>query len=235
MKYLTLHFSWLLLACSNSDSGRVIQSEHQIDLQTEITVISEWDSIVCAECLYENLSNEFNYQLEYARYFKGNKWADSIPVTITVLNKRDGEIVDSVNVELTYDFDFAFRDCSQSGSYITDYKTTYENEGDNWYGEFRVADFNFDSREDFAIISDEGGTGGTNFYYYVQDETRKFKLDSFLTFHMVYFPVSFQKDKKILVSRSRGAYACENKYQYNLRKKEWSKISSVYLEEWIDF
>lgn len=70
---------------------------------------------------------------------------------------------------------------------------------DTDFGDIVVADFNFESREDIAIRSDDEN-GGTYYRFYIQEKDKLFKLDSFLTDSMSIVPTYFNRTKKTLTT-----------------------------------
>jgi exopolysaccharide biosynthesis predicted pyruvyltransferase EpsI len=71
---------------------------------------------------------------------------------------------------------------------------------DNDFGDIVIADFNFDKRDDFAVKNDEGGNGGPSYRYYTQTADKRFILNNYLTYNMVYFPSAFYPVTKSLVT-----------------------------------
>ena len=89
-----------------------------------------------------------------------------------------------------------------------------------------IADLNFDSKEDIAVINDCANSGML-YNYYIQDNFRKFKLDSFLTDSMIYFPSEINKNNKTLLTRLTAGVCGlgEHKFRLNQETHKWSEIS----------
>jgi hypothetical protein len=112
------------------------------------------DSLACQTCLYDQLSYKLNYEATYNRLFGEEPYLDSCWVNVQISSKSSGEILDSIRMETMYLYN-PFPECVDVVSLITGFDNVI-NKVDNYYGEFVVAELNFDGREDFAIIRDEG-------------------------------------------------------------------------------
>lgn len=101
------------------------------------------------------------------------------------------------------------------------------NEGIENYNKLITIDINFDGLEDFAIINYEGGNGGPQYAYFIQNLNGQFVLDENLTENMSYFPKEInRKDKTLTIMHPSG---CCNIITYILQIQpngEWKEISS---------
>lgn len=71
-------------------------------------------------------------------------------------------------------------------------------EGIERYRDLIVLDYNFDGREDFAIINYEGSNGGPQYAYYKQKTKGQFELDESFTTEIRFFPIEINNKEKTL-------------------------------------
>jgi hypothetical protein len=181
------------------------------------------DSTVIIERLFENLSYTNNFKLVFLEYFR-NQEAARHYWTILIYDKKMN-LLDSV-VQPAYVFHAASVKLDDARSYITGVNKNKQ-VCDNYFGDFVVADFNFDSKNDFAIINDIGGNGGAFYSFYIQQESKKFIFDRFLTDSMVYFPSDINSKGRILKTYVHAGvcWVGEHKYRLDATTKRWSEIS----------
>ena len=186
----------------------------------------EPDSTFALICEYQDLSHCFNFQINFTRVLDVYKYRDSCLVQVKIIDKKKQLLVDTLNIQSNNFYGNVFKNCDNVRSYTTG-KNKDKKYVDNYFGDFVVADFNFDSKEDIAIINDSGGNGGVFYSYFLQGKNKQFYLDEFLTDSMVYFPSKFIKKRKTLVSYSIAGICGlgENKYRYNKKLKEWKEVS----------
>lgn len=79
-------------------------------------------------------------------------------------------------------------------------KSAEINEGIEHYHDFIVGDFNFDGREDFAILYDLGGNAGPFYSYYFQNEAGMFNVDKTFPLNAGYFPAEIDDKNKTLTT-----------------------------------
>lgn len=177
------------------------------------------DTIHVEKRFYEDLSNNYNFKIGYTQQLKNSKTADNY-WTIEIFDKNKNK-VDSI-VQTTYELSLKSLDFKQVRSYSTG-KNLDKSVVDNYFGELVIADFNFDSKEDFAIINDEGGNAGVFYSYYIQQANKKFVLDRYLSDSMVYFPSAITKESRTLV-RTTNTTCCFTESTYQLTKgNQWEK------------
>ncbi|HLP55093.1 MAG TPA: hypothetical protein VK151_08695 [Fluviicola sp.] len=210
--------------CSETGRGKALM---KTPVQNPVNIIYpvKKDSIRISECYYTDLSDAFNYRILYKCFY-----ADSSSTDVYIIDKKRGKIVDSIHFEsVELAIDGLFFDCKKGYSYLGD-KNRIPEVQDNYAGEFIIADFNFDLKEDIAVIQYIGGNGGPQYRYYVQGQNQRFKLDDFLTDWMSYFPVEFDPKKKtLLTSVHANAYSeWRTIYQYSGSGK-WKSRSDGYL------
>lgn len=173
------------------------------------------------KCLHKNLSEKFDFEIKLTKIKIENEEIDSNSVKIIVLNKISNK-KQEINYGANYFFSKTFENCNSVRSY-----STGENKNaeilDNDFGYLIIADFNFDKREDFAIINDSGGNGGPTYNFYIQNENEKFILDEFLTTQMEFFPTTFKnKSNELITYVHANAYQLsKNTYKYNITTKKW--------------
>ncbi|MEN2402174.1 hypothetical protein GKZ90_0020460 [Flavobacterium sp. MC2016-06] len=171
-------------------------------------------------CLHKNLSKSFNYNVKVARME-----TNSCKIKVDIIEKESNRHLQTINIDSEFIFEEDFKKCSTVRSYISGFNKNKE-DIDNDYGDFIVADFNFDGKEDFAVKTDSGGNGGPNYTYYIQNEKLKFELDQFLTETVRFFPSSFDKTKKTLSTfvHASASSSSESIYGYNSKTKKWKFI-----------
>lgn len=169
--------------------------------------------------IFEGLSNNYDFQVEFNKSHK--EFGDSCLVEISVLNKNN-EIVSKLRHFGFYFFDDELFSGSNIKSYLTQ-KNCDEDIVDNDFGDLIVADFNFDSHEDFAIKRDEGGNGGPLYCFYLNSKNNSFEYDPFLSEKMGWFPVKIDSKAKTLtteVHASASSYQ-ETIFRFDLILKKW--------------
>lgn len=112
---------------------------------------------------------------------------------IEIENKQNSKILDEIY--FTPDYLFSGISDNDGVSYINEQVTK---ESIEQYHKFIVGDFNFDNKEDFAIINYEGNNAGPQYSYYIQNNSRKFLVDTLLTNTMKFFPKKINTDDKNL-------------------------------------
>ena len=115
-----------------------------------------------------------------------------------------------------------FKTCQNVCSYSTSINIS-KTVVDNYFGDFIVADLNFDGKDDFAFIYDSGGTGGPVYYFYLQKADGKFERNLFLCEKMGYFPHEINAEKKYLktLSHATADSVSERIYAMNPASQRW--------------
>ena len=103
---------------------------------------------------------------------------------------------------------------------------------DNNYGDIIVADFNFDNKDDIALVNDMGGNGGVFYSYYIQNKDRKFIKDVYLTDSMTYFPSKINKNSKTLITYVHAGVCGlgEHIYRLDINKNCWKDESHKIID-----
>jgi hypothetical protein len=228
MRFAVLLFAFLIIGCGGRESQNNGLPFNRILPKINPKVLQA-DSVVVKKHLYTDLSNTYTYLISfYISYRRAEDVGESTKWKIEVYEKKTGNIVDSVNVE-TGLFWGEHLNFDEARSYVTG-KNKNAEVVDNYYGQFIVADLNFDNKEDFAVMNDIGGNGGSFYTYFIQQDNKKYMKDAFLTDSMTYFPSKIMPTQHMLLTLVHaGAYNVgEHKYVLNT-KGEWHQISHRFL------
>jgi hypothetical protein len=180
-------------------------------------------------CFYDQLSDKYYYQVNVLRSGKEDNLSGPDSLIINISDKSDYKLRQTIGIKPGYLFHDSYSNCDAVKSYITNFYK--DNDVFEYpYAELIIADFNFDSLEDFAIMVDEGGNTGAGYRYFIQDSSGLFHEDNFLSDEMMYFPVEIDSKNKILKTLVHkdafGAY--EKEYKYDVKKKSWKFIKQTY-------
>lgn len=229
MKNNPFHFiflSILILAPGcKSPSGPQVQADSFINTARSKPQVIIKDSLIASRrCLCTDLSKHFNIDLSFQRIKHGNGY-DSCFIHALILNKSSN-IIDSIEFPAIYLFDTVFSNCLSCRSYST-WNNLSKGLIDGNYGDLIVADFDFDGRDDIAVIHDSGGIGGPTYNFYLQDSNQKFTLNKFLTDTVEFFPDKIDKQHKILKTSVIISYCdiSEMNYLYSQANKSWRRIN----------
>jgi len=180
-------------------------------------------------CTLNELSNQFDLNVSVTNKPDYKNEMDNYTLRILIRDK-DAVVRDTLNEPLNFMFGSAYTSPLNTRSYTTK-KNVNRAVCDNDFGEIVVADFNFDGLDDFAAKHNEGGNGGPTYIYFIQDSTFHFHIDLFLTNEMIYFPVIFLPDRKLLIT-SVHASAIENcwrTFRYNPETKKWKVVRKTFI------
>ncbi len=178
-------------------------------------------------CKFDDLSAQFNLDLMVKRFKRKIELNDSCIVQLIISNKADNIGMDTITIGSNFYYDVVFKDCKQIVSYT---KKGNKLEGmDNYYGDIIIADFNFDKKEDVAIINDSGGNGGLFYSYFLQQRNGKFLINSFLTDSIIYFPTEINIKNKTLVTYVHAGACGIAKHVYHLIKADWIEKSHTII------
>lgn len=182
-------------------------------------------------CNYTDLSDEFEFATNMRRY-KVGKVGDSCQVRIFVTNKRNNQPLQKISYSSLDFFDDAFLNCENVRSYTTGKNKKNEVENGN-YGDLVVADFNFDGKEDFAVINHSGGISGPSYSFYMQVKDKQFELDSMMSSLVNFFPAEMHRTAKKLVTivPVSAGEKTRTVFQYHRRSKSWSKVHQEFITE----
>jgi hypothetical protein len=175
---------------------------------------------------YNDLSDKYNYEINAFLQKEVDSDLEKIyEIQINITNKSDTTKFQRITIKPDYLFGDVFTNISDSNSYIRE-KHKKREIIDNDFGDFIVADFNFDALEDFAIKSYSGGNGGPLYEYYIQDSTGIFHKDNYLTDEVRFFPAEMDKKHKLLrtIVHANAYGVNEFIYKYDPLKKKWTFI-----------
>ena len=223
MKQTLIILTIFFLGCSDrQNSGQT--KDIKLDTVKTKTICVKQDSIINHTCLFQDLSSLYDYQVNFMRFVNIDGIHDSCVVKVIIFDKKVNRKVDSLTLNSIFYYD-NFKNCDNIRSYITG-KNKNKEVADNDYGDLIIADFNFDSKEDIAIVN-ECSNSGQLYNFYVQDISGKFRLDSFLTDSMAYFPSEINIENKTLVTYIVGGvcWVGEHTYQLDMKKSKWRQIS----------
>ncbi len=191
-------------------------------VKSETTDIHNFNVLSTTQCEQTNLSNQFDIAINLKRYSDTTEHRDSCVLKVFIKDKPTQKVVDSVLITSLFYFDDTFANCDSVMSFTTKFNSKRQ-VVDNYFGDIVVADLNFDSRDDIAIINDYGGNGGTFYSYFMQGDDKTFTLDSFLTDSVTYFPSVIDKTKQRLITYVHAGACCvgEQIYKYDKSKKAW--------------
>lgn len=175
---------------------------------------------VINKCQLSNLSNQFNLEVRFSRYPSRESVSDSGAVEIKIMEKS-GKILDRLTtVSLLYS-DNVFRTCDEVISYSTGVNIKKEIVNGQ-YGDLVIADFNFDGKDDIAVIKDAVSNSGSMYKFYVQDETKSFIPNNFLTDSVSYFPAKINRNTRTLTILVAGMTSVgEHIYEVAKDGKQW--------------
>lgn len=170
-------------------------------------------------CLHKNLSKNYDYKVQAIETKDSSGISHFTKVKVDVIKKSTQQIIQTIFSDISEDGYDYYDDCGEVFSYITGYKKK-EYSNNNGMGDFMVADFNFDGREDFAFKTN-------NYFYTPQYKYYTFQSDS--TFKEDTFIVggAFTITQLKLKQYSRYLGDNETIYNYMPMTQKWIKIKSI--------
>jgi len=174
------------------------------------------NSLFSKEFKYYDLSEKYNYEIKTWKKKDTNMVLHEFnKIQVTIINKSDTNKIQKIIVKPETLFGDAYTKRSDVVSYITG-KNKKREITDNDFGDFIVADFNFDGLEDIAIKWETGGNGGPLYEFYIQDSTGTFHKDKFLTSKVKFFPGKIDKANKTLKTYVHANVYGVNEWVYKL-------------------
>jgi len=148
-----------------------------------------------------------------------------------LVDKASKVTLDSIELYSHFYYESIFKDCKNVISYSTKFNIG-KKLVNNDYGDIIVADFNFDNKDDIALINDMGGNGGVFYSYFVQNKDRQFIKDMYLTDSMTYFPSEMNKTKKTLTTYVHAGVCGlgEHIYTFNINNNCWKEESHKIID-----
>jgi hypothetical protein len=172
-------------------------------------------------CIHTDLSQQFDIGTSLIRIKD-----DSCIVTVRIIDKSSKKTLQTIKYSSIYLFENVLKNCENVRSYQTRKNDSLE-VVDNDFGDLIVADFNFDGKDDIAIIKDSGGNGGPLYRYYIQNTDFKFVRDKFLSDKMEFFPIQINKNDSTLITHVHAGVCSlsEMIYSYNSQTNNWIRKS----------
>lgn len=168
-------------------------------------------------CNYDMLSNQFDFELSR----EGTNTSGQIVVKIYSKDLR--VITQQIQLDIKSLPEKVFLDCNAVRSYQTTYNCTNGVER-NDFGDFIVADFNFDGKDDFAVKTSFSEFNEPVYTFFVQDSKDWFVKDAFLTDEMKFFPNSRSFKERILITKTYATNETCLEKKYKLSKKNKWKL-----------
>ncbi|MEM6265713.1 MAG: hypothetical protein AAGI38_24645, partial [Bacteroidota bacterium] len=159
-----------------------------------------------------------------------NNFLDSCVIRVRPIVKKTRQQLDEIEIISTYLFSDAFTNCDDSRSYSTGVNSD-DFAGDNDYGDFIVAEINFDGKEDFVVKRNSGGNGGPEYEYYIQKGNGEFTRDSFLSDSMRFFPNAFNSSGRQLttVVHASAGYFGQTTYELDSDSLGWKMVEHNWI------
>lgn len=224
---MRLTFYLLLFVFSSCISKSKTQEK---DVQSIISTKGkvDSDSVENTRCEYDQLSDKFNFHVDFKRYLSTSLMFDSCYLQVKIVNKNSNDLVDSLHVFSDYYFDEVMQNCLTAVSYTNSFNLDF-NIQDNYFGDIIVCDLNFDGLEDLAVIRNSGGNGGSEYNFYIQSESNKFYRNDFLSDTMRFFPSKINKKNQTITTLSHAGACCLSKrvFQSKNNSTGWEMKSSA--------
>ncbi|GAA4324951.1 XAC2610-related protein [Flaviaesturariibacter amylovorans] len=178
---------------------------------------------------YDHLSDVCRYVLYFHRTRRSPEDTDD-EWRLAVYDARTGALRDSFTQRCTGPL---FYDTVPTPGHVRSFITGVNQEKealDNDYGDLVVADLNFDGREDVALKTNEGGTSGSYYTYFLQGGTGRFEKSDYLTDSVSLFPGTIDARRKRLITFGHAG-ACgvgEHRYRYHPATRSYRKEAYRY-------
>lgn len=221
----------LLFGSCNSESDSKTDEVKVEQIEKYDSLFVDYDSISIKEHVYSDLSYLYDYKVKFVRMYNFKDSGDSSILYVSIFDKKTKKKLDSIEILTVYYFGGVFESKKNARSFITG-KNKSKETIDNDFGDLIVADFNFDSKEDFAVVNDTGGNGGPLYSFYLQNEKGRFEKDEFLTDSVIFFPSRINLKNRSLTTRVHADICGFNEtvYQYYSKSKQWKRKSRKYVD-----
>jgi hypothetical protein len=196
-----------------------------------VATTTTYDSLSTTISNHTDLSNEFDVHINFRRYFfKRTNREDSCIAEVLLQDKHSKATLEAISITSRFYLDDAFKNRQNVRSYST--KTNADKQAvDNYYGDIIIADLNFDNKDDVIVINDAGGNGGTFYSYYLQNNNRKFILNSYLTDSMTYFPSKINSSNKTLTTYVHAGVCGLGKHIYKCSlPNKYTQLSHIIID-----
>ena len=186
--------------------------------------------LLAQNCSHTDLSRVFKFDIKIERISRINT-LDSCIITITITKKKPDKFKQTIRYSSTFLYDSVFKRCSFVRSYTTGKNKNLE-VGDNDHGDLVVADFNFDGKEDFAVVKESGWSDGPSYIFYIQSTSGSFARDKYLSDEVVYFPSAIDPMNKTLTTYALAGAIGVTRRIYKLDKaNKWTLVSKKLLTD----
>jgi len=156
----------------------------------------------------------------------------SYDITLQIIDKLENKIIQTIHLDSANIEESCFKNCSAVKSYVTginenEYAFNKKSPTPGYCGDLIVADFNFDGKEDFAVIYGQGACC-TTYKYFIQTASANFVEDNFLNEEMSSFPVIDEKNRSIkqnyVYHKGKAPrYWTATEYQFDITSQKWTK------------
>ncbi len=176
---------------------------------------------------YSKLSHTFIFRVQSTSFKDSNNIERLSDIKLTILNKATKRQQIIKFLPGLY-FEGIFKSDSASRSYTTGYNKSVA-VADYDFGDFVVADLNFDGKEDIAIKYDSGGNGGPFYNFYLQDAEGNFNKSNYLTERVGSFPQEIDSEHKTITTQIHANVSQEGRttFRYDPKTKTWRLIKHV--------
>mgnify|MGYP003577160154 CR=1 FL=1 len=180
-------------------------------------------------CTHSDLSSVFRFITQVERINRGTESLDSCIITITILKKKSQKTLQTIKYSSTFIYENGFHRCAFVRSYSTGKNKKVE-VLDNNYGDLVVADFNFDGKDDFAVVKESGVSDGPLYSFYIQSKAGRFSYDKYLSETVTYFPSNINPKKRTLTTYTTAGAIGVSCRIYKLNKSnKWTLVSKKLL------
>lgn len=179
-------------------------------------------------CLHKDLSSDLDFKTNIKCFKNQKETSDNCTVKIEIFKKSTNKKTQTIVFGSELLFEESFSNCNSVKSYSTG-KNKNVRAVDNDFGDLVIADYNFDGIEDLAIKKLEGGNGGPEYFFYLQDKKGNFVLDRFLTDKVVFFPAKKNSKKHSITTVVHANAYQMNETTYQLKNGKWKQISQRFI------
>ncbi|MCU0433833.1 MAG: hypothetical protein MUC87_10300 [Bacteroidia bacterium] len=174
---------------------------------------------------YHQLSGNYNFRLFFYECPQQNVERHYWKI---IIEDKSGSVIDSVRQD-AYVLYPTLEELSEYYSCSGKVNTVGE-VIDGYYGVFAVCDFNFDGKEDFAILTDLGGNGGAAYSYFIQHPQNHFFRENYLSDTMVYFP-NINRSRKTLTTKIHSGVCGLSESEFTLlNAATWKRTKSRLID-----
>jgi hypothetical protein len=215
--------SFFLASCND---GRVSSESTVISCKTELSPTEAEKP--CRDSLtafYNQLSSAYNFRVIFYECPKQNVQRHYWKI---IIEDKFRSVIDSVRQDAyvlypTLEEFSEYYSCSNNVNTVGEVINGY-------YGVFAVCDFNFDGKEDFAILTDLGGNGGAAYSYFIQHQQNHFYRENYLSDTMVCFP-DINRSRKTLTTKIHSGVCGWSESEFTLlNATTWKRSKSRLID-----